>query len=80
MVLAFPKESNRKEKFMLTLREKAFRNVIVAVALVLFLLFGVSLTYVIGRLLFSVIGAFLLAIAIFMLITTIDTWRKVKEE
>ena len=70
----------RKEKFMLTLREKAFRNVIFAVALVLFLLFGVSLTYVIGRLLFSVIGAFLLAMAIFILITTIDTWRKVKEE
>ena len=70
----------RKEKFMLTLREKAFRNVIVAVALVLFLLFGVSLTYVIGKLLFSVIGAFLLAMAIFILITTIDTWRKVKEE
>ena len=65
---------------MLTLREKAFRNVIFAVALVLFLLFGVSLTYVIGRLLFSVIGAFLLAMAIFILITTIDTWRKVKEE
>jgi uncharacterized membrane protein YedE/YeeE len=70
----------RKEKFMLTLRERAFRNVIFAVALVLFLLFGVSLTYVIGRLLFSVIGAFLLAMAIFILITTIDTWRKVKEE
>jgi hypothetical protein len=70
----------RKEKFMLTLRERAFRNVIVAVALVLFLLFGVSLTYVMGRLLFSVIGAFLLAMAIFILITSVDTWRKVKEE
>ncbi len=65
---------------MLNLRERAFRNVIFATAFVLFLLFGVCLSYAVGKVLFSVVGAFLLTVAIFMLLTTIDTWRKVKEE
>jgi hypothetical protein len=29
---------------------------------------------------YSLVGAFLLVIAIFLLIVNIDTWRKVKEE
>ena len=65
---------------MLTLREKAFRNVILAVALVLFLLFGVCLTYAIGKIIFSFVGTFILVLSIFVLIVTINTWRRVKEE
>ncbi len=65
---------------MLSLRERAFRNVIYVSALVLFLALAVCFTYALGKMLLSLIGAFLLVIAIFMLIVTIDTWRKAKEE
>ncbi len=65
---------------MLSLRERAFRNVIYVSALVLFLVLGVCFTYALGNMLLSLIGAFLLVIAIFLLIVTIDTWRKAKEE
>ncbi len=65
---------------MLSLKEKAFRNVIFVCALVLFLILEICFTYVIGKILYSIGGAFLLVIAIFLLIVTIDTWRKVKEE
>ena len=65
---------------MLSLKERAFRNVIFVCALVLFLIFAVCFTYAIGKMLLSIAGAFLLVIAIFLLIVTIDTWRKVREE
>ncbi len=65
---------------MLSLRERAFRNLIFVGALVLFLIFGVCFTYAVGKMFLSLVGAFLLVIAIFLLIVTIDTWRKVKEE
>lgn len=65
---------------MLSLRERAFRNVIFVSALVLFLVLAVCFTYVLGIMLLSLIGAFLLVIAIFLLIVTIDAWRKAKED
>ena len=65
---------------MLSLRERAFRNVIFVCALVLFLILAVCFTYAIGKIYLSIAGAFLLVIAIFLMIVTIDTWRKVKEE
>ncbi len=65
---------------MLSLREKAFRNLIFVSALVLFLVLAVCFTYALGKMLLSIIGGFLLVIAIFLLIVTFDTWRKVKEE
>ncbi len=65
---------------MLSLREKAFRNLMLVCALVLFLVLAICLTYAIGKLFLALIGAFILVIAIFLLIVTIDTWRKVKEE
>ncbi len=65
---------------MLSLKERAFRNVIYVSALVLFLVLAICFTYVIGNMLLSLIGAFLLVMAIFLLIVTIDTWRKAKEE
>ncbi len=65
---------------MLSLREKAFRNLILVFALVLFLIFGVCFAYAIGKMFLSIGGAFLLVIAIFLLIVTFDTWRKVKEQ
>jgi len=65
---------------MLSLRERAFRNVIFVSALALFLVLAVCFTYAVGKMLLSLIVAFLLVIAIFLLIVTIDTWRKAKEE
>ncbi len=65
---------------MLSIREKAFRNVIFVSALVLFLVLAVCFTYAVGKMLFSIVGAFLLVIAIFLLIVTFDAWRKTKEE
>ena len=65
---------------MLSLKERAFRNVIFVSALILFLVLAVCLTYVLGNMLLSLIGAFLLVLAIFLLIVTVDTWRKAKEE
>jgi quinol-cytochrome oxidoreductase complex cytochrome b subunit len=65
---------------MLSLRERAFRNVIFVIALVLFLVLAVCFTYALGKMLLSMLGAFLLVIAIFLLVVTIDTWRKAKEE
>jgi protein-S-isoprenylcysteine O-methyltransferase Ste14 len=65
---------------MLSLREKAFRNVIFVSALVLFLVLAVCFTYALGKMVLSMLGAFLLVIAIFLLIVTIDSWRKAKEE
>jgi hypothetical protein len=49
-------------------------------ALVLFLVLEICFTYAIGKMFYSLVGAFLLVIAIFLLIVNIDTWRKVKEE
>ncbi len=65
---------------MLSARERAFRNFIFVGALVLFLIFAVCFTYAIGNMLLSIAGAFLLVIAIFLLIVTVDTWRKAREE
>ncbi len=65
---------------MLSLRERAFRNVIFVSSLTLFLVLAVCFTYALGKMLLSLIGAFLLVIAIFLLIVTIDTWRRAKEE
>ena len=65
---------------MLSLRERAFRNLIFASALVLFLILGVCYTYAIGKILLCFVGVFLLIMAIFLLTVTFDTWRKVREE
>ncbi len=65
---------------MLSPKERAFRNLVFVIALVVFLALAVLFTYVLGKMLLSVIGAFLLVIAIFLLIVTTDTWRKAKEE
>jgi small basic protein len=65
---------------MLSVREKAFRNVIFVSAFVLFIVLAVCFTYAIGKMLLSIVGAFLLVIAIFLLIVTFDSWRKAKEE
>jgi hypothetical protein len=65
---------------MLSLKERAFRNVIFVCALVLFLVLEICFTYAIGKMFYSLVGAFLLVIAIFLLVVNIDTWRKVKEE
>ncbi len=65
---------------MLNIREKAFRNVIFVSALVLFLVLAVCFAYAVGKMLISTVGAFLLVIAIFLLIVTFDSWRKAKEE
>jgi CHASE2 domain-containing sensor protein len=65
---------------MLSLKERAFRNVIFVCALVLFLILEICFTYAIGKMFYSLVGAFLLVIAIFLLVVNIDTWRKVKEE
>ncbi len=65
---------------MLSLRERAFRNVIYVSALVLFLVLAICFTYALGNMLLSLIGAFLLVMSIFLLIVTIDNWRKAKEE
>ena len=65
---------------MLSLKERAFRNVIFVCALVLFLVLEICFTYAIGKMFYSLVGAFLLVIAIFLLIVNIDIWRKVKEE
>jgi hypothetical protein len=65
---------------MSSLKERAFRNIIFVCALVLFLVLEICFTYAIGKMFHSLVGAFLLVIAIFLLIVNIDTWRKVKEE
>jgi hypothetical protein len=65
---------------MLSLKERAFRNVIFVCALVLFLILEICFTYITGKIFYSIIGAFLLVIAIFLLIVNLDTWRKVKSE
>lgn len=69
-----------RRTFVLSLRERAFRNVIFVCALALFLILEICFTYAIGKMFLSIAGAFLLVIAIFLLIVTIDQWRKVKEE
>jgi len=61
---------------MLSLKERAYRNVIFVCALVLFLILGTVLTYALGEIYLSIAGAFLLVIAIFLMIVTIDTLRK----
>jgi hypothetical protein len=65
---------------MLSLKERAFRNVIFVCALVLFLILEICFTYATGKIFYSIIGAFLLVVAIFLLIVNLDTWRKVKSE
>ncbi len=65
---------------MLSPRERAFRNLIYVTALVLFLVLGVCFSYALGQTIFSLVGAFLLVVAIFLLIVTFDTWRKRREE
>jgi uncharacterized membrane protein len=65
---------------MLSLRERAFRNLIFAGALVLFLILGVCYTYAIGRILLCFVGVFLLIMGIFLLTVTFNTWRRVREE
>ena len=65
---------------MLSLKERAFRNVMFVCALVLFLILEICFTYAAGKIFYSIIGAFLLVVAIFLLIVNLDTWRKVKSE
>ncbi len=65
---------------MLSPRERAFRNLIYVTALVLFLVLGVCFSYALGQTIFSLVGAFLLVVAIFLLIVTFDAWRKRREE
>ncbi len=65
---------------MLSVKEKAFRNVIFVCALLLFLIVAVLFTYFLGQMILSIIGAFLMVVGIFLLIVTVDTWRKVKKE
>jgi CHASE2 domain-containing sensor protein len=65
---------------MLSLREKAFRNLVFASALVLFLILGVCYTYTIGKIVLCLVGVFLLIVAIFLLTVTFNTWRRVREE
>jgi hypothetical protein len=65
---------------MLSLRERAFLNLILLCALGLFLVLEIFLTYTIGKLLFSLVGGFCLVIVLFLLLVNLDTWRKIKEE
>jgi len=65
---------------MVSLRERAFRNLIFAGALLLFLILAVCYTYAIGKILLCLVGVFLLIMAIFLLTVTFNTWRRVKEE
>jgi len=65
---------------MLSLREKAFRNLVFASALALFLILGVYYTYAIGKIVLCFVGVFLLIMAIFLLTVTFNTWRRVREE
>jgi hypothetical protein len=65
---------------MLSLREKTFLNLVLLCAIGLFLIFGIFLTYTIGKLLFSLVGGFCLVLVIFLLLVNFDTWRKIKEE
>ena len=65
---------------MLSLRERAFRNLIFASALLLFLMLGVCYTYAIGKILLSLVGVFLVIMAIFLLTVTFNTWRRMREE
>ncbi len=65
---------------MLSLKERAFRNVIFVCALLLFLMMAVLFTYFLGQMILSIIGAFLLVVTIFLLIVTVDTWRKLKKD
>ncbi len=73
-------KGSQKDRVMLSLRERAFRNIIYVSGLVLFLVLAVCFTYVLGEMLLSLVGAFLLVIAIFLLIVVFDSWRKAKEE
>jgi len=65
---------------MLSLRERAFRNLIFASALLLFLMLGVCYTYAIGKILLCLVGVFLVIMAIFLLTVTFNTWRRMREE
>jgi CHASE2 domain-containing sensor protein len=65
---------------MLSLRERAFRNLIFASGLVLFLILGISYIYIIGKIVLCFVGVFLLIMAIFLLTVTFNTWRRVREE
>jgi len=65
---------------MLSLRERAFRNLIFAGALLLFLILGVCYTYAIGKILLCLVGVFLVIMAIFLLTVTFNTWRRMREE
>ena len=65
---------------MLSLREKTFLSLILLCAIGLFLVLEIVLTYAIGKLLFSLAGAFCLVMIIFLLLVNFDTWRKIKEE
>ena len=65
---------------MLSLREKTFFSLILLCAIGLFLVLEIVLTYAIGKLLFSLAGAFCLVMIIFLLLVNFDTWRKIKEE
>lgn len=65
---------------MLNLRDRTFLNLVLLVAIGLFLVLEIFLTYTIGKLLFSLVGGFCLVIVIFLLLVNFDTWRKIKEE
>ena len=65
---------------MLSLRERAFRNLMLSCAFAIFLILEIYFTYIIGKLLYSLVGAFLFAIVLFSLVVNFDTWRKVKGE
>jgi len=65
---------------MLNLREKTFLSLVLLCAIGLFLVLEIVLTYAVGKLLFSLAGAFCLVMIIFLLLVNFDTWRKIKEE
>jgi len=65
---------------MLSLKERAFLNLVLLCALGLFLVLEIFFTYTIGKLLYSLVGGFCLIIVIFLLLVNFDTWRKIKEE
>ncbi len=64
----------------MSLGERAFLNVVLLCALGLFLVLEILLTYDVGKLVYSLIGAFCLVIVIFLLLVNLDTWRKIKGE
>jgi|GEM_PF-1217818 hypothetical protein len=52
---------------MLSLKERAFRNVIFVCAFVLFLILQICFTYAIGKIFYSIIGGFSIGYSYFLI-------------